>query len=158
MNTDSDSDVSVKSDTSEPHVSRIIVDSVTVVLAVQKLVIRNQSSKKLKHLSRSHKHNFLRVLLDTGSDGDLIFHKKGTTKCFPYLNRQVPKSWHTSNGCFHTKERGKVTLKFIECSNSKEYTVHPDVIEYNGKKMTKPAFDLILGGKTLKSLGIVLDF
>ena len=126
MDTDSDSNVSVKSDTSEPHVPRTIVDSVTAVLAVQKLVTGNQSSTKLKHLSRS-KNNFLRVLLDTGSDGDLMFHKKGTTKCFPYLNRQVPKSWHMSNGCFHTKGRGKVTLKFIEYSKSKEYTVNPDV-------------------------------
>ena len=134
------------------------MDSVTAVLAVQKLATGNQSSTKLKHLSRSRKNNFLRVLLDTGSDGDLMFHKKGTIKRFPYLNRQVPKSWHTSNGCFHTKGRGEVTLKFIEYSNSKEYTVNPDVVEYDGKKMTKPAFDLILGVKTLRELGIVLDF
>ncbi len=74
MNTDSDLDVSIKSDTAEPHVSRTIVDSVTAVLAVQKLVTRNQSSTKLKHLSRSCKNNFLRVLLETGSDRDLMFH------------------------------------------------------------------------------------
>ena len=134
MDTDSNLDVSVKSDTSEPHGPKTIMDSVTAVLAVQKLVTRNQSLTKLKHLSRSHKNNFLRVLLDTGSDGDLMFHEKGTQKHFPYLNSQVPKSWHTSNGCFHTKGRGKVTLKFIECSNSKEYTVNPDVVEYDEKK------------------------
>ena len=134
MDTDSNSDVSTKPDTTEPHVPRTMVDSVTAVLAVQKLATGNQSSTKLKHLSRSRKNNFLRVLLDTGSDGDLMFHKKGTIKRFPYLNRQVPKSWHTSNGCFHTKGRGEVTLKFIEYSNSKEYTVTPDVVEYDGKK------------------------
>ncbi len=76
----------------------------------------------------------------------------------PYLNRQVPKSWHTLNECLHTKGRGKVTLKFIKYSNSKEYTVNPDVVEYDGKKMTKPAFDLILGVKTPREIGIVLDF
>ena len=129
MDTDSDLDVSAKADTTEPHVPRTMVDSVTAVLAVQKLA----TSTKLKHLSRSRKNNFLRVLLDTGSDGDLMFHKKGTIKRFPYLNRQVPKSWHTSNECFHTKGRGEVTLKFIEYSNSKEYTVNPDVVEYDGK-------------------------
>jgi hypothetical protein len=134
MDTDSNSEVSAKSDRTEPHVSRTIVDSVTAVLAVQKLTTGSQSSTKLKHLSRSRKNSFLRVLLDTGSDGDLMFHKKGTIKRFPYLNRQVPKSWHTSNGCFHTKGRGEVTLKFIEYSNSKEYTVNPDVVEYDGKK------------------------
>ena len=61
MDTNSDSDVSKKSDISEPHVPRTIVDSVTAVLAVQKLVTGNQSSTKLKHLSRSRKNNFLRV-------------------------------------------------------------------------------------------------
>ncbi len=98
MGTNSDSYVSVNLDISVPHVPRTIVDSVTAVLAVQKLATGNQSLTKLKHFSRSCKNNFLRVLLDTGSDGDLMFHKKGTTKCFTYLNRQVPKSWHTLNG------------------------------------------------------------
>ncbi len=65
MDTNSDSDVSVKLDTSEPHVPRTKKDSVTAVLAVQKLVTRNQSLTKLKHLSMSHKNNFLRVLLDS---------------------------------------------------------------------------------------------
>ncbi len=58
MDTDSDSDVSVKWDIPEPHVPRTIVDSVTAVLAVQKLVTGNQSLTILKHLSRSHKNNF----------------------------------------------------------------------------------------------------
>ena len=48
-------------------------------------------------------------------------------------------------------------LKFIEYSNSKEYTVNPDVMECD-RKMTKPVFDLILGVKILRELGIVLDF
>ena len=107
MDTNSDLDVSVKSHIPELHVPRTIVDSVTAVLAVQTLVTGNQSSTKLKHLSRSHKNNFLRVLLDTGSNGDLMFHKKGTIKHFPYLNRQVPKSLHLSNGCFHPREEAK---------------------------------------------------
>jgi len=36
--------------------------------------------------------------------------------------------------------------------------VTPDVVEYDRKKMAKPAFDLILGVNTLRELGIVLDF
>ena len=63
-----------------------------------------------------------------------------------------------SNGYFHTKGRGNITLKFIKYSSSKKYTVNPDVVEYDGKKMTKPAFDLILGVQTRRDLGIVLDF
>ena len=34
----------------------------------------------------------------------------------------------------------------------------PDVVEFDKTKMTKPVFDLILGCKTMKELGIVLDF
>ena len=154
----SDLDDSVKSDTSVPHAPRTIVDSVTAVLAVQWLVIANQSLKKFKHLSRSCKNNILRVLLDTGSDGDLMFHKKGTTKCFPYLNRQVPKFRHMLNGCFLIKGRGEVTLKFIEYLHSKEYTVNSDIVQYDGEKMNKPLFDLILSIKILRKLGILLDF
>ena len=75
----------------------------------------------------------MRVLLDTGSDGDLAFHKKGTTKCLPYLKRKVPNSWHMSNEYFHTKGSGAVTLKFTEYSKRKEYTVNSDVVEYYEK-------------------------
>ena len=49
-------------------------------------------------------------------------------------------------------------MKFFEYSNSKEYLVTPDVVEYNKKEMTKPVYDLIIGCKTMKELGIVLDF
>ena len=98
----------------------------------------------------------IRVLLDSGSDGDLWFHKKGTTKHFSYSTRQVSKSWHTSNGVFHTKGRGKFTLKFFEYSNSKEFLVEPDVVEYEKDEM-KPVFDLILGIKSMHELGIILD-
>ena len=57
LDTNIDSDVSVKLDTSEPHITRTNMDSVTAVLAVQKLVAGNQSSTKLKNLSRSRKNN-----------------------------------------------------------------------------------------------------
>jgi hypothetical protein len=119
----------------------------------------NQSQQKLEHSARSRPSNkVIKVLLDSGSDGDLMFHEKGTPMHFPYLTRQVPNSWHTSNGSFLTKGRSKVSLKFFEYSNSKEYLVTPDVVEYDKKKMTKPVYDLILGCKTMKELGIVLDF
>ena len=81
-----------------------------------------------------------------------------TEKHFPYLTRQVPKSWHMSNGSFLTKGRSEVNLRFFEYSNSKEYLVTPDVVEYDKNKMTKPVFDLILGCQNMKELAIVLDF
>ena len=52
----------------------------------------------------------------------------------------------------------KVSLKFFEYSNSTEFLVPPDVVEYDKNNMTKPMYDLILGCKTMKELGIVLDF
>ncbi len=66
-------------------------------------------------------------------------------------------SWHTSNGIFQTKERGKLSIRFFECSNSKEFLMEPDVFEYD-RKMGKPVFDLIIGRNSMEKLGIVLDF
>ena len=40
----------------------------------------------------------------SATDEDLLFHKTGTPRCFPYSTRQVPKSWYTLNGNFHTEE------------------------------------------------------
>ena len=57
-----------------------------------------------------------------------------------------------------TYGRGKIRLKFFEYSASREYTIQPDIVEYGKHHMTKPGFDLILGCKTMKELGIVLDF
>ena len=82
---------------------------VTAVLAVM------SAGSKVQHSSKKiPKKKLIRVLLDSGSDGDLLFHKKGTPKHFPYLTRQVPKTWHTSNGDFQTKRKGDIQLKFFE--------------------------------------------
>jgi hypothetical protein len=83
--------------------------------------------------------------------------KKGRPTHFPYLTRQVPCSWHTSNGVFQTKGRGKLPIKFFEYSNSKVFLAEPNVFEYD-KKMGKPAFDLILGCNSMERLGVVMDF
>ncbi len=58
MDINSDWDVSVKLDSSEPNVTRAQMDSVTAVLAVQKLLTEKQSLTKLKHLSRIIKTTF----------------------------------------------------------------------------------------------------
>ena len=107
---------------------------------------KNQAKQRFEHSARSCPSNtIIKVLLDGGSDGDLMFHEKGTPMHFPYLTRQVPNSCHTSNGSFLTKGRSEASLKFFEYSNSKEYLVTPDVVEYDKKKITKPMYDLILG-------------
>jgi hypothetical protein len=47
-------------------------------------------------------------------------------------------------------------MNFLKNSNSKKYLVEPDIVEYN--KNNKPQCDLILGTKTMKEFGIILDF
>jgi hypothetical protein len=80
-----------------------------------------KSSRACKQPLRSRPSNKIKVLLDSGSDGDLIFLPKGKYKPFPYLTRQVPKSWHMTNGSFQTTGQGKIRVKFFDYSNSREY-------------------------------------
>ncbi len=84
-------------------------------------ILLNKPNKRLnskkKHLNRSLKRpnelnesvsdiskrlivkqKTIRVLLDTGSSGDLLFVRKGSQKYIPTMKRAVPQSWGTSNG------------------------------------------------------------
>ncbi len=64
-----------------------------------------------------------------------------------YVKWELPDNW-----------TGKNQSEFFDYSNSKEYFLQPDVVEYKENSLIKPGFDLILGSNTLKELGIVLDF
>jgi hypothetical protein len=75
--------------------------------------------------------------------------------CFQSQKRLAPQSWNTSNGMFQTKSMAEIELNFFEYSNSKRYLAEPDIVEYN--KNNKPQYDLILGIKTMKKYGIILD-
>ena len=130
----------------------------TAVVVIMESVTEHLSSKGPQIPLRSQPCNKIQVLLDTGSNGDLFFHEKGKPTPFPYLTRQVPKSWHTSNGTFHMHARGKLRIKFLDYSASREYLVQLDNVEYDGNTMSQPGFDLILGTNTLKELGIALNF
>jgi hypothetical protein len=57
-------------------------------------------------------------------------------------------------GCF--RPNVKIGLNFFEYSNSKRYLAEPYIVEYG--KNNKPQYDLILGVKTMKRNGIILDF
>ncbi len=131
---------------------------VMAVVAIMEPVTESLPLKGPQIPLRSRASNNIRVLLDTGSNGDLFFHEKGKPKPFPYLTRQVPKSWHTSNGTFHTHGRGKLRIKILDYSGSREYLIQPDVEGYDGITVNQPGFDLILGTNTLKEIGIVLNF
>jgi hypothetical protein len=126
----------------------------TAVVAVMR-----GNSKHGYHRHRSNKHykkQIVRVLLDSGSDGDLVFVNKDKPMLLPYSKRLVPQSWNTLNGIFQTKRKARVELNFFDYSDSKRYYSEPDVVEYN--KDSKPQYDLTLGNETMKELGIVLDF
>ncbi len=64
------------------------------------------------------KYKTIRVLLDTGSSGDLLFLKKGSNKYIPVVSRAVPESWSTSNGTFKTKKVGGIELFSLSGKNS----------------------------------------
>jgi hypothetical protein len=98
----------------------------------------------------------VRILLDSGSDGDLVFVSKDKPMLLPYLKKPVPQSWDTSNGIFQNKCKARVELNFFNYSDSKRYYSEPNVVEY--EKNSKPQYDLILGTETMKELGTMLYF
>jgi hypothetical protein len=56
---------------------------------------------------------------------------------------------------FQTKRKVEIELNFFEYSDSKRYLAESDVVEYG--ENNKPQYDLILGVKTMKKYGIILD-
>jgi hypothetical protein len=88
----------------------------------------------------------MRVLLDTGSSGDLLFLEKGSNKYIPVVSRAVQESWSTSNGngTFKTKKVGEVELSFVDYSASKKVHLRPDKVEYS-KRGPQLLYDLMIG-------------
>jgi hypothetical protein len=111
------------------------------------------------HRHRSNKHykqKLVRVLLDSGSDRNLVFVDKDKPMLLPSSKRLVPQSWNTSNGIFQTKRKAEIKLNFFEYLDSKRYLAEPYIFKHD--KNNKPQYDLILGVKTMKKYGIILDF
>ncbi len=94
-------------------------------------VIRGNSKHGYhRHCSNKHyKNKIVRVLLDSGSDGDLVFVNKDKPMLLLYLKRLVPQAWNTSNGIFQTKRKARVELNFFDYSDSKWYYSEPNVVE-----------------------------
>jgi hypothetical protein len=55
------------------------------------------------------KNKTIRVLLDSGSSGDLLFMKKVSSKHISVVKQVAPQSWGTSNGTL--SQTGWATLK-----------------------------------------------
>jgi hypothetical protein len=139
---------------STPTASNPPEDSTTAVVAVMQ---GNPKDGCTRQRSNKHcKQKMVRVRLDSGSNGDLIFVSKDKPMLLPYSKRLVPKSWNTLNGIFQTRHKARVELNFFEYSDSKRYHVEPDVVEYD--KINRPQYDLILGTVSMKKFGIILNF
>ncbi len=74
------------------------------------------------------KNKTIRVLLDSGSGGDLLFMKKGSSKCISIVKRVVPQSWGTSNGTVVTDKVGDIEISFVEYSASNKVRLQPDLV------------------------------
>ena len=94
---------SIKDNNFEKHADYL---GVMALIAIMELATESQTFRVNKQLLKGHPSNKIKVIMDLGSDGDLFFLPKGRDKPFPYLTRQVPKSWHMSNGTFQTNRRG----------------------------------------------------
>ncbi len=92
----------------------------------------------------------MRVLLNSSSDGDLIFIDKDKPMLLPSAKRLVPQSWNTSSERFQTTRKAEIEVNFFEYSDSKRYLAAPDIVEYS--KIDRPQYDIILGVKTIKKI------
>jgi hypothetical protein len=99
----------------------------------------------------------IRVLLDSGSSGDLLFMKKGSSKHIFNVKRVVPQWWGTSNGTFVTDRAGNIEISFVEYSSSKKVCLQPDIVEFSLGDQA-PMYDLIIGKQTIHDPGVKLDF
>jgi hypothetical protein len=126
----------------------------------------NRPKKYLKGLRESTsdaskgilvKQKTIRVLLDTGSSGDLFFIKKGSQKYIPTMKRAIALSWGTSNGTFQMKKVIVIDISFMKYSTSKSVKLTPDIVEYKVGAQA-PLYDLIIGKQTLHNIGAVLNF
>jgi hypothetical protein len=108
----------IDTDTEMDDSSSVEDQKVTAVIAVIYTATEDPTNgiEHSKRCRRTKKLLFTKkirvVLLDSGSDGDIWFHRKGATKRFPYTERQVVKSYHTSAGVFQTKGQAKFDMKF----------------------------------------------
>ena len=103
-------------------------NKVTAVTAY--LLPRSTTQLRSKSSYRSSQHKkLIKVLLDSGSDSDLLFIKKGSTACIPCCNRQVPLKWNTSAGTFTTMKVGKVDITFCEFDSHTTHHVDANVVK-----------------------------
>ena len=81
--------------------------------------------------SKVSRTKLLCVLLDSGSDGDVLIVKKGS-KEIPYTKQLIPQVWQSSMGHFKTDKIGEgIEHEFIEYLGNKQLAISPDIMEYD---------------------------
>jgi hypothetical protein len=77
------------------------------------------------------KNKTIRVLLDAGLSGDLLFVKKGSIQHISIVKvkQAVPQLWGTTNGTFNTDKVGDIEISFVEYSTSKKVCFQLDIVE-----------------------------
>ena len=93
-------------------------------------------------------------MLDSRSDGDLLFVHPLNREKIPQKEHFVPQKWKISNGTFKTTKVGNFEMKFLKFSLSKLFTLKLDI----PLEMNKPVYDLIIGVETTAKMGIAMDF
>jgi hypothetical protein len=126
----------------------------TAIVAVMRG--RPKHSHHQQGSNKHYKQKLVQVLLDSGSDGNLVFVDKDKPMLLPSSKRLVPQLWNTSNGMFQTKRKVEIKLNFFEYSDSIRYLAEPDIVKYD--KNNRSQYDLILGVRNMKKHGIILDF
>ncbi len=107
---------------------------ITAIVAV----MRGRPKHDHHHQSsnKHYKRKLVWVLLDSGSDGDLIFIDKDKPTLLPTAKRLVPQPWNTLSGRFQTTRKAEIELNSFEYSDSKRYLAAPDIVEYS--KINRP--------------------
>jgi hypothetical protein len=144
----------VHDNNSNPTASNPPEGKTTAVIAV----MRGNPKDGYTH-QRSNKHykqRIVQVLLDSGSDGNLIFVSKDKSMLLPYSKRLVPQPWNTPNGILQTRCKARVELNFFKYSDRKRFCAEPYMVKCD--KYSKPQYHLILDTETMKELGIILNF
>jgi hypothetical protein len=81
----------------------------TAIVAVMRGKPRNGHHRQCSN--KHYKQKLVRVLLDSGSDGNLVVVDKDKPMLLPSSKKLLPQSWNTLNGMFQTKCKAVLGLK-----------------------------------------------
>ena len=129
--------------------------TVTAILGLP-ILLNGHGSRKSVRSSKRTTQKFFKILLDSGSDGDLMFVQEGSKPRTKVRRRAHACRWRTSNGTFKTSKVGILDLNLPEYSSSKIFNVSADIVEV--PRHETPPYDLIIGVKTMSEWKVNLDF